>query len=554
MVSSGDNTSGEQVKAEIIMTDPSKISELIERSSLGTAGARSLSQRTPHTVAEKILNRAMEHGRATAHVAGREAFARLWADVIVGTNYVSRGREELTAYLLGLTHHLVDAALAPEFDPSVAHQVGADLVAAHFTGTETLGETLALITERLADLLDGLTESPEMPARIARLVGNIATGYASALREWTLDEQEAIHRAGIVARIEAERALAASEARLRAMFTQAAVGIGIGDLEGNITEANPALLRMFGYTLEELTSLNVRSMVHPGDAASIRKVYEELVRGERDHFRMEKRFHRSDGEEIWTHLTVSLVRDETGAPAYQVAVVEDVSERRRLQARLEYQAYHDPLTGLPNRAMVSDRLARVFAEPTADRRVGLCYLDLDGFKVINDSLGHDVGDQLLIAVASRLTSCCGPEQLVARMGGDEFVIIVEDSTQEDVIALADEVLAKVARPIPIDDHKLTVTASIGIVERPVADTNHADLIRAVDITLYRAKARGKARYAMFDVTSDGVENPAQLERFPAVMGNVGQGPLFGLPGTPEQVDALLQAATGALCELSAYAS
>ncbi|MGH3931277.1 MAG: putative bifunctional diguanylate cyclase/phosphodiesterase [Pseudonocardiaceae bacterium] len=431
--------------------------------------------------------------------ARREAFARLWANAVAGTSYVSMGRDELTRHLLGLTHRLVDAALAAEFDPSVAHRVGAELVAAHFTGTETLGETLALITERLPGLLEDMTtRCPDLAARIARLSGNIAAGYAGALRERTLEEQEAIHRAGLMARMEAEQALAASEARLRAMFTQAAVGIGIGDLEGNILEANPALLQMFGYTREEFTTLNVSAMVHPEDAASVWQVYEQLVRGEREHFRMEKRFYRSDGDEIWSNLTVSLVRDENGAPAHQVAVLEDVSERHRLQARLEYQAYHDPLTGLPNRALVSDRLAEVFAESAGSRRIGLCYLDLDGFKVVNDSLGHDTGDQLLIAVASRLARCCGPGQLVARMGGDEFVIIVEDSSEQEIVALADKVLTTLAAPIKVGDHELTITASVGIVERPVADTTQADLVSAADITLYWAKAEGKGRYAMFN--------------------------------------------------------
>lgn len=429
----------------------------------------------------------------------REAFARLWANAVGGTSYVPMGREELAEHLLGLTHRLVDAALASDLDLSVAHQVGVDLVAAHFTGTETLGETLALITERLPGLLEDMTtHGPDLAARIARLSGNIAAGYASALRERTLEEQEAIHRAGLVARMEAEQALAASEARLRAMFTQAAVGIGIGDLHGNIFEANPALLRMFGYTREEFTALNVSAMVHPEDAASVWQVYEQLICGERDHFRVEKRFYRSDGGEIWTNLTVSLVRDETGAPAYQVAVLEDVSERHRLQARLEYQAFHDPLTGLPNRALVSDRLAEIFAGPVGSRRIGLCYLDLDGFKVVNDSLGHDTGDQLLVAVASRLARCCGPGQLVARMGGDEFVIIVEDSSEEAVVALANEVLATLAKPIRVGNHELTITASVGIVERPVAATTQADLVSAADITLYWAKADGKSRYAMFN--------------------------------------------------------
>ncbi|MGH3922980.1 MAG: putative bifunctional diguanylate cyclase/phosphodiesterase, partial [Pseudonocardiaceae bacterium] len=120
------------------------------------------------------------------------------------------------------------------------------------------------------------------------------------------------------------------------------------------------------------------------------------------------------------------------------------------------------------------------------------------FKVVNDSLGHDTGDQLLIAVASRLARCCGPGQLVARMGGDEFVIIVEDSSEQEVVALADKVLTTLAAPIKVGDHELTITASVGIVERPVVDTTQADLVSAADITLYWAKAEGKGRYAMFN--------------------------------------------------------
>ncbi len=442
--------------------------------------------------------------------ADQEVFARRWAEAIIGTSYVSMGRRALTRHLLALTHQLVDGVLAAEFDPSVGRQVGVDMVAAHFTGTETLRETLALIAEGLPALLGSAPRDVDIGDRIAQLVGGMAAGYASALRERSLNEQDAIYRAGLRARRQAEKALADSEAKFRAMFTEAKMGIGIGDLEGNITDANPALQQMFGYTHDEFTQLNFSALIHPEDAATVWQIYEELIRGERDHFRMEKRFYRADGGEIWTDLTVSLVRDEAGAPAYQVALLEDVSERRQLQARLRHQAYHDHLTGRANRAMVAEWLGRVFAEPAAQRRVGLCFLDLDGFKVFNDSLGHDIGDQLLKTVASRLIGCRGPGQLVARMGGDEFVIIVEDTTGEaDVAALADKVLAAMAEPIIVGDHELNVTTSIGVLERPVADTNPEDLLKAADITMYRAKADGKARYAIFDRH----RNDSQVARF-----------------------------------------
>ncbi|MGH3999818.1 MAG: diguanylate cyclase domain-containing protein, partial [Pseudonocardiaceae bacterium] len=439
------------------MTDRFEISELIERSSLGTAAARSLRQRTPPAIAQKILDRAAEHDRATIQGEAVKAFVRRWAKVIVDTCYVSTGRDEIAQCLLGPAQRLVEAALAAEFDRSVGHRAGAEMVAAHFTGKETLGATLALIAEELP----GLLEAPpgvDVVSRVARLVGSMAAGYADALRERSLDEQDAIYRAGSRARRRAEQALAASEAKFRAVFTEAAIGIGIVDLEGNITDANPALRQLFGYTREGFTRLNVSAMVHPEDAASMREICRGLIRGERDQIRMEKRLYRCDGAEIWTDLTVSLVRDETGAPAYQVVLMNDVSERRRLQATLEYQAYHDPLTGLANRAMFTERLGRVFAEPAGQRRVALCFLDLDEFKMVNDSLGHDVGDQLIKIVASRLTRCCGPGSLVARTGGDEFVIFVEDSAGEgEVVALADAVLNELARPIRISDHEVTVT-------------------------------------------------------------------------------------------------
>ena len=172
---------------------------------------------------------------------------------------------------------------------------------------------------------------------------------------------------------------------------------------------------------------------------------------------------------------------------------------RASEARFRYAAMHDPLTGLPNRALFTEALTRVFGTATATR-LGVCFVDLDAFKAVNDSLGHRVGDQLLVAVAARLATLVADlGHLLARLGGDEFVILIEDpTTPEDAIKVADRILASLGDPFRIDRHDLHITASIGIVERPLADTDPTDVMRAADITLHWAKSEGKARYAVFD--------------------------------------------------------
>jgi diguanylate cyclase (GGDEF)-like protein len=173
---------------------------------------------------------------------------------------------------------------------------------------------------------------------------------------------------------------------------------------------------------------------------------------------------------------------------------------RASEARFRHQATHDSLTGIPNRELFTHKLVQIFANPASGARLGVCFVDLDSFKTINDSFGHHVGDQLLIAVTDRLRGLAADAgHLIARLGGDEFVILVENTTSaDDVVKVADRVLAAVVEPIRIDGHQLSVSASIGIVERPVSGTGPTDMMRAADITLYWAKSNGKGRWALFD--------------------------------------------------------
>ncbi|MFG3698500.1 putative bifunctional diguanylate cyclase/phosphodiesterase [Micromonospora sp. NPDC047620] len=195
---------------------------------------------------------------------------------------------------------------------------------------------------------------------------------------------------------------------------------------------------------------------------------------------------------------------------------------RASEARFRHQATHDPLTDLPNRALFTERLSAAIDSPApGGERVGVCFLDLDRFKVVNDSHGHQVGDGLLATVADRLRRAIGGH-LVARLGGDEFVVLVERTTgTDDVVAVAEAALAAVREPVLVDGHELCVSASIGIVERQVAGTSPGDLMRAADSTLHWAKAAGGARWALYDADRDRRELaryalsaaiPAALER------------------------------------------
>jgi diguanylate cyclase (GGDEF)-like protein len=176
-----------------------------------------------------------------------------------------------------------------------------------------------------------------------------------------------------------------------------------------------------------------------------------------------------------------------------------LAEQQHATMRLRHLAHHDPLTGLPNRALLTERINQLFRSPDPDSRVGLCFLDLDGFKRINDAYGHDFGDRLLAAVAERMNMCVTAQgHLLVRMGGDEFVILVGHPRPGAAAAIADHVMAALAMPFQVGDHEVSVSASMGVVERPLAATGPAELLRAADITMYRAKKAGKGRWTMFD--------------------------------------------------------
>ncbi|MFB9234349.1 putative bifunctional diguanylate cyclase/phosphodiesterase [Plantactinospora siamensis] len=432
---------------------------------------------------------------------GAQRYAQRWARAVAGLGYVPMSSPETQDMLLGHTRRLALAVLAEPFDPDVGEEVGRALVAAHLTEPAIVEESIrALAAELLPEVLPAYRNSVPHRDRVARLQGTVAAGFARALRDRTFAQQERIARSAWVARDQVEQALRDSETRFRALFTGAAIGIGIADIDGRIVDVNQAFADMLGYSVDELRRINVAELFHPDDAEGMWDLYSELVEGKRDTARLEKRYYRRDGSPLWTDLAVSLIRYDDGRPRYTVAMIEDITERQELQQRLRFQALHDPLTGLPNRTLFFERLDALVATAGPDALVGVCFLDLDGFKSVNDTLGHGIGDRLLVVVAQRLGSfVAGQGHLVARMGGDEFVILVEEcGGRDDAVAVAEMALAAIGEPILVDGQRITVSASVGVVHGPLAVTTSSELMQAADTTLYWAKAEGRGRWAVYD--------------------------------------------------------
>jgi diguanylate cyclase (GGDEF)-like protein/PAS domain S-box-containing protein len=421
-----------------------------------------------------------------------EQLARTWAGAVADTSFVPMDHKTIVVFLRGLADDLLEALRADVLDHTVPLRVGAALVHAHFTEAGSIEHTLAVLGSELG--------AAGEPGRLAGVQGAVAAGYARALQERTRQEQQEVTASAFAARTAAEQARWASEARFQAVFAEALIGIGLADTEGRIVDFNRAMCEILGRTPEELSSGTIWTFVHPEDVPGVWDRTKELLAGERNHLRLEKAYFRPDGSEVWTDLVLSLIRDPHGSPLYMVAMMENITERHRLQTRLQHQAQHDPLTELPNRTLFFERLDAALQTET---RPGVCYLDLDGFKAVNDTLGHDLGDRLLHAVARQLVDAVGSSgHLVARMGGDEFVVLVDgieegEPGNERLRSVARTALEAVRRPIRLDENEIVVSASIGVVR---ADGGHdaAELMKAADTTLYWAKADGRNRYALFD--------------------------------------------------------
>ncbi|GAA2959424.1 MULTISPECIES: putative bifunctional diguanylate cyclase/phosphodiesterase [Streptomyces] len=299
----------------------------------------------------------------------------------------------------------------------------------------------------------------------------------------------------------------------RAAFRVAALPMAVVDGRGQVVRANDALGALLGTHPASLPGRRAADLVDLATDRRTWQTYGEVLAGTRSRLRCTRRLKHPDGRSLWAEVTVTPLADPADGPEGALLCLEDVSDRHELQLRLRHLRTHDPVTRLPNRTLFFERLTTALATaPFPDDslprhgRIGLCYLDLDGFKAVNDTLGHHIGDRLLAAVAGRLTDCAEADghrrtggHLVARLGGDEFAILVEDSAgTHQLTELAGSVLGALERPFDVGGQRLSVSASIGVVERSVADATPTGLMQAADTTLYWAKADGRGRWTLFD--------------------------------------------------------
>ncbi|HMC52572.1 MAG TPA: EAL domain-containing protein [Acidimicrobiales bacterium] len=295
-------------------------------------------------------------------------------------------------------------------------------------------------------------------------------------------------------------ALEESEERFRLALEHAPIGMAVVGLDGRWLEVNRALCEILGRPEEQLLTATWEGVTDTEDLPAHRRSMGELLDGKGSVHRVEMRYRHAKGHRVWVNLSAALVRSHSGDPRYFIVQVEDITERRLAQAKLAHQAAHDALTGLPNRALLLDRLRHALdRQLRSDTGVAVMFLDLDRFKVVNDSLGHTAGDELLCRVAERLSAQLRPGDSVSRLGGDEFVVLLEDvDSIGDACDVADRLKAALVKPLSVGEASVVVTASIGIAMARHSGTDADALMRDADTAMYRAKERGKDCYEVFD--------------------------------------------------------
>ena len=276
----------------------------------------------------------------------------------------------------------------------------------------------------------------------------------------------------------------------KAIFELAATGIARVSPHGQWLEVNQRLAQILGYEHDELLRKSFQEVTHPEDLGLDLSLVDETLRGARNSYTMAKRYITKTGGLTWANLSVSLVRDVQGRPDFFISVIEDINALKEAESKLERLARYDALTGLPNRLYLEDQLRSALAHArSTGGRVGLAFLDLNGFKAVNDAYGHQVGDALLVATADRLRGAARRSDFVARLGGDEFVFLIKAiGTQNcDLPGVATRLRAAFNAPFRIGGRIIGIGPSIGLACAPDDGFDAESLLQVADRMMYLEK-------------------------------------------------------------------
>lgn len=302
----------------------------------------------------------------------------------------------------------------------------------------------------------------------------------------------------VTEKVKAEQARKKAESRYRALFERTNDAVLIMNLNREHIAVNQAAADMLGYTIEELLGTNSRQILDPNEVDHSNIRYAELVQGKIPPT-YERTFIRKDGERIFGEVTSAMVFDEDGKPTHIQSIVRDITERKELEDQLRHLANHDVLTGLPNRYLFNNQLELSLHRARRNNyQIAVMFVDLDGFKEINDAFGHENGDILLKTIATRLRNAVRKTDIVARMGGDEFTLILEGVDNEIISNIAQKSIDEIRKPVDLGPTQGYVSASIGISVYPNDGRDVESLLVHADQAMYAAKEEGNGNYRFFD--------------------------------------------------------
>jgi len=432
----------------------------------------------------------------------RASIARKWAYQVTSTTYIPLPYPDIEAELLRMVDTLFDALRREPFTAEPASAVAERLVELNCVGPITFARTNDVLGRALMSSaeLHGVVDLPE---RVIALLGTLSSTYVEAVRQHTLKQQDDLNRTLITLGHDSKIALGGAQARLAAIFAHATVGVGITTASGRFIDSNPTFTSITGYCATELVERTLFDLVPAGDGQFVREACASVLEGFLPRLRTRRRLISKSGDEVPVTLTVAALR-EPDRPDRMLLVVQDDSELNLLQRQLTLQSLHDVVTGLPNRQFFTTRLETTLHRAGRDTGATVFHLGLDSFSMITDGLGRQAGDQVLKVVADRLKLVVAQEKaVVARLDSDEFGILVENAaTTPDVATMVDRINRRIGEPLHVEGRSITVSAGIGVVHRPRKDLDPTELLRASDLALRRAKARGRRQWELYDARQD----------------------------------------------------